>query len=96
MFLSSDAAAAFHALSRWARNVGIAIAASIPMMMTTVLLPNYKHGRAKVTHYVGRERRPKGRAGESLEYNHTAARLLYTVVYGRLCFFALCLRLPVC
>jgi hypothetical protein len=42
----------------------------------TVLLPNYKHGRAKVTHYVGRERRPKGRGSESLEYNHTAGRLL--------------------
>jgi hypothetical protein len=60
-----------------------------------VLLPNNKHGRAKVTHYVGRERQPKGRVGESLEYNDTAARLLHTPVYRKLRFFALCLRLGV-
>jgi hypothetical protein len=51
------------------------------MITTTVLLPNYKHRRAKVTHYVGRERWPKGRVDESLEYNATAARSLHTLVY---------------
>jgi hypothetical protein len=58
-------------------------------------LPNNKRGGAKVTHYVRRERRPKGRVGESLGYNDTAARLLHTLVYRKLRFFALCLRLRV-
>ena len=59
----------------------------------SVLLPNNKHGRAKVTHYVGRERRPKGRVDESLEYNDSAATVLRTLVFRTLRFFALCLRL---
>jgi hypothetical protein len=56
-------------------------------------LPNYKHGRTKVTHYVGPERRPKGRFDEGLEYNDSAARLLRTLVCRKLRTFALCLRL---
>jgi hypothetical protein len=61
----------------------------------TVLLPNNKLGRAKVTYYVGRERRPKGRVSASLECNDTVAWLQHTSVCRKLRFFTICYLLPV-
>jgi hypothetical protein len=48
---------------------------AMTVLLLTVLLPNYKHRRVKVAHYFGREWRPKGRVGESLEYSDTTAHI---------------------
>ena len=52
-------------------------------LSVTILLPNHKHGRAKVAHYSGREWRPKGRVGESLEYSDPAAGTKIALHHGR-------------
>jgi hypothetical protein len=52
-------------------------------LVTTILLSKHKHGRAKVAHYFGREWRPKGRVGESLEYSDPAAHTKIALHHGR-------------